>query len=206
MPTPTLPAAAPEPPANVELIQQIVKEAPQPKPPAPPAAMVKTPVPAQAKRPEPRSEIMEQPVAEVVPQKNLAAVRQTPPPAQPAPRPLDEDRTPAQGEPEPAAQPVFAVPEPPPVLVEAEPLYRNNPPPEYPSRARRRHLQGTVLLDLLVTAEGLVATVALHESSGHSLLDEAAKRAVIRWQFTPGTRNGVPIPMHVLVPVRFQLR
>jgi protein TonB len=93
-----------------------------------------------------------------------------------------------------------------PVLVQAQPLYRENPVPEYPPLARRRNLQGTVLLEVLVDGRGQVGALAVHRSSGQPLLDEAALKCVKGWRFEPGRRGGEPMAMQVLVPVRFALR
>jgi len=43
-----------------------------------------------------------------------------------------------------------------PVVIEAVPLYKVNPPPEYPRLARKRGYQGTVVLDVLVDQNGKV--------------------------------------------------
>ncbi len=91
-------------------------------------------------------------------------------------------------------------------VVLAQPLYRENPAPEYPALARRRQLEGTVVLEALVTPEGRVGGLTIHESSGHSLLDEAALKAVKDWRFEPGRRGNAVVAMPVLVPVRFGLR
>jgi protein TonB len=88
----------------------------------------------------------------------------------------------------------------------ARPLYLKNPPPEYPGLARRRHLQGTVVLAVSVTADGTVDELRVEESSGHKVLDRAAVRAVRNWLFEPGRRGGERIAMRVMVPVRFNLR
>ena len=92
------------------------------------------------------------------------------------------------------------------VLQRAVPLYRINPPPEYPRLARRRGLEGTVLLEVLVDSSGRVADMRFSRTSGHALLDKAAMEGVQRWQFAPGTMNGRPQEMWVEIPVRFQLR
>ena len=94
----------------------------------------------------------------------------------------------------------------PPIPVhEATPLYRQNPVPEYPSIARKRGYQGTVVLEVLVTAEGKVKELALSASSGFSVLDQAALASVNTWLFEPGTRGGEKVDMWVKVPVRFRL-
>lgn len=93
-----------------------------------------------------------------------------------------------------------------PGLVPAQPLYRENPEPEYPPLARRRQQEGTVVIKALVTREGTVGELALHQSSGHRLLDEAALKGVKGWRFEPGRRGAAAVAMPVLVPVRFGLR
>jgi protein TonB len=110
----------------------------------------------------------------------------------------------------PRSAPAGAVDETPvdsgPVLVEARPLYRENPPPEYPRLARRRGYEGTVLLEVLVDEAGRVKELKLAESSGHAALDRAAEKSVGRWRFTAGRRGEDPVEMWVKVPVRFELR
>jgi len=88
----------------------------------------------------------------------------------------------------------------------AEPAYDLNPAPEYPRLARRRGWQGTVLLAVRVKEDGIVAAVSVRTGSPYSILDEAALEAVEKWRFRPGTKDGLPVSMEVLVPVRFVLR
>jgi protein TonB len=91
-------------------------------------------------------------------------------------------------------------------VVLARPLYRDNPVPVYPALARRRQWQGTVVLEVLVKADGLVAELSVEQGSGHRVLDEAALAAVRNWRFTPGRQGRQPVAMKVLVPVRFGLQ
>lgn len=93
-----------------------------------------------------------------------------------------------------------------PVVVEARPLYQQNPPPSYPGKARHRRLEGTVILEVQVSSEGGVDDLRIKESSGHRILDQAALSSVRKWVFEPGRRNGLRIAMTVLVPVRFALQ
>lgn len=88
---------------------------------------------------------------------------------------------------------------------EAAPLYASNPPPEYPMQARRRGLQGVVIVEALIDTKGTVSDLRLARSSGHSILDTAALRSVQRWRFQPGTVGGRQTAMWVNVPVRFEL-
>ncbi|GAB4345387.1 MAG: hypothetical protein Kow0089_22420 [Desulfobulbaceae bacterium] len=91
------------------------------------------------------------------------------------------------------------------VVVLARPLYRSNPPPAYPERARRKRQEGTVLLEVVVRADGSVESLRVEQGSGHRLLDRAALAAVRNWTFEPGRQAGVPVTMTVQVPVRFEL-
>ena len=82
--------------------------------------------------------------------------------------------------------------------------YISNPPPPYPDAARRRRQEGTVVLLVDLTAQGHVQAVSIKESSGVSILDTTAKKAVSNWRFSP-RENGVGI-RRVLVPISFRLR
>ena len=75
----------------------------------------------------------------------------------------------------------------------------------YPRSAIRRHAQGTVLLHVLVGADGAVQRVELSRSSGHRDLDDAAREAVRKTRFVPVLENGVAVPAWGLVPIAFSL-
>ena len=81
-----------------------------------------------------------------------------------------------------------------------------NRPPEHPFAARRRGLEGRVLLRVEVDRAGAVERVTVTGSSGHGLLDEAARRAVGEWRFLPATVAGEAVSGAVDVPVSFRLR
>ena len=87
----------------------------------------------------------------------------------------------------------------------AVPAYGKNAQPEYPAIARRRGLEGTVLLEILVKEDGRADSIQVQTSSSHQILDEAAVTAVARWHFVPGSINGRPIAMKIHVPVTFHL-
>jgi len=48
----------------------------------------------------------------------------------------------------------------------------------YPDQARRDKLSGTLILDVVINADGELVKADLRQSSGHQLLDDAAKRIV----------------------------
>jgi len=61
------------------------------------------------------------------------------------------------------------------------------PPPDYPYEALRSRYQGTVIIELTVEPSGVVSSAKVQKTSGFSLLDEAALKAVKnRWHFPPG--------------------
>ena len=79
--------------------------------------------------------------------------------------------------------------------------------PRYPESARRRGIEGTVLLKMRITAQGRVEDVQVVRSAGYPELDESAMEAVRRWRFEPARRNGAPVAEDaVLLPVVFQLQ
>ena len=98
-----------------------------------------------------------------------------------------------------------AVPAAPDVCVAARPDPARAPSPVYPRLARLRGWQGTVLLEVSLDAEGRPLEVAVSESSGHRVLDEAARAAVLGWRFQPATRNGLAEASRVLVPIVWRL-
>jgi len=87
----------------------------------------------------------------------------------------------------------------------AKPLYRKNPPPNYPRQARRKRYEGVVILEVLVDDNGEVEDLKVFKSSGFKVLDKSARSAVRKWFFEPGTKNGKATAMWVKVPIRFRL-
>lgn len=114
--------------------------------------------------------------------------------------------------PQPTPAPAPLQPEPPSVkpapvepLVQARARYRRNPAPDYPEEARRLRQEGVVLLRVQVNARGRVDEAEVERSSGSPSLDQAATRAVRRWEFEPARRGDTPVASTVTVPVRFRL-
>ncbi|WP_303785672.1 energy transducer TonB [Azovibrio restrictus] len=83
--------------------------------------------------------------------------------------------------------------------------YLHNPKPPYPLLARRRGVEGKVLLKVQVSAAGLAEQVQIAQSSGHDSLDEAALNTVRTWRFVPAQRGDTPVAAAVLVPITFKL-
>jgi protein TonB len=49
---------------------------------------------------------------------------------------------------------------------------------DYPDEAIRNRLSGTLILDVVINADGSLRNIELRQSSGHQILDDAAKRIV----------------------------
>lgn len=84
--------------------------------------------------------------------------------------------------------------------------YLKNPRPAYPLKAKRDGLSGTTLLRLWVQPSGKPGAVTVQKSSGHEVLDDAAKEAVSKWAFVPATQGGAPVGGFVTVPIVFRLQ
>lgn len=76
--------------------------------------------------------------------------------------------------------------------------------PQYPAAAQAARIEGTVVLEAVINAQGLVQDVRVTRSV--PLLDRAALEAVQQWRYTPTRLNGVAIPIIMLVTVTFTLR
>jgi len=76
-------------------------------------------------------------------------------------------------------------------------------PPEYPPDAKDQHIQGVVLLRVIIDPEGNVSNIEL--ISGHPLLAPAAIEAVKQWKYRPCLLNGSPVEVESQVQVNFTL-
>lgn len=101
----------------------------------------------------------------------------------------------------PAAAPVAPVLE----LPSSSAGYLQNPKPPYPALSRRLGEQGTVVVKVLIGADGSAQRAEIRSSSGFARLDQTALDTVLRWRFVPGKRNGVPEAMWFNVPINFVL-
>ncbi len=87
-------------------------------------------------------------------------------------------------------------------LVPARVLRRGTVP--YPPIARVQHIEGTVVLNVLVSESGQVLEVRVLQGRPAGL-NEAAEQIVRRSTFSPPTKDGVRVKSWVRVPVDFKL-
>ena len=107
------------------------------------------------------------------------------------------------------------------VLVSGSPLLAQEPPlvagadgvpvpkktkavkPTYPPEALAQGLRGIVILDLLIDAQGKVASTSVVRSVPG--LDEAAIAAARQWEYEPTKVDGKPVSVRLTVPITFTL-
>jgi protein TonB len=77
--------------------------------------------------------------------------------------------------------------------------------PDYTEEARRRGVEGDVVLEIVVRADGSVGDVKVLHGLGGGL-DQRATDAVRQWRFSPARRFGTPVDVMVEVAVEFKLR
>jgi len=77
--------------------------------------------------------------------------------------------------------------------------------PQYTARAMDEKVQGEVLMECVVKADGTVGNTKILKSL-HPDLDKAALDAAKGWVFEPGTRNGKPATVAVTIAMAFTLR
>jgi len=87
--------------------------------------------------------------------------------------------------------------EPPKLLQEVKPVYTED--------ARLRHLEGEVVMEIVVRRDGSVGDLRILRGLGGGLNDRAAQ-AVRQWRFSPARRQASPVDVIVEVSVEFKLR
>ena len=82
----------------------------------------------------------------------------------------------------------------------------HNPSPEYPEMAIFLGYQGTAVIRIKISAQGVSKGVEILRSSGHKILDESAAKALKKWRFTPGKNDSdKPMTDSVIISVIYIL-
>lgn len=78
---------------------------------------------------------------------------------------------------------------------------------DYTNEAKDQRIEGTVLSDVVVLADGSVGDVKVTQSLDSVYgLDANAVKAMKPWRFEPGTKDGKPVAVRVAVEMIFALR
>jgi len=83
--------------------------------------------------------------------------------------------------------------------------YLKNADPIYPPLSRRLNENGSVMLNVLINANGRAEQIFIEESSGFERLDNAAINAVKKWNFIPAKIGDESIKSWAKVPINFVL-
>jgi protein TonB len=75
--------------------------------------------------------------------------------------------------------------------------------PQYPAIAKQIHLEGTVVLNAIISRDGYIERVDV--ASGPALLALAARDAVRQWKYRPYFLNGEPVEVETQITVNFTL-
>jgi protein TonB len=76
--------------------------------------------------------------------------------------------------------------------------------PKYTADALRAKISGTVWLEVVILADGKVGDVRVTQSLDRKFgLDDQAVAAVKLWEFKPGTKDGVAVPVVVKIEMTF---
>jgi protein TonB len=75
--------------------------------------------------------------------------------------------------------------------------------PDYPRLARQMKVEGTVILQAMISKDGSIQE--LQVLSGPGILSTAAREAVKQWHFKPYLVNGQPVETQARITVNFTI-
>jgi protein TonB len=88
-------------------------------------------------------------------------------------------------------------------MTQPKPIHKVNP--TYPQDAKEEGVEGIVVLDAVLTQEGIVRDTRVMKGEDTRLVD-AAQAAVGQWRFEPALdANGEPVAVIFTVTIRFML-
>jgi len=87
---------------------------------------------------------------------------------------------------------------------ELERMSADIPEPSYPLLAQHMNVQGSVILQAIIGADGVVQD--LHVLSGPGILASAAQEAVREWRFKPILQNGHAVETKAKITVNFTIK
>jgi protein TonB len=89
--------------------------------------------------------------------------------------------------------------------VDREPRLVSRVPPIYPYSARRRGINGEVVVRFLVDTSGRVNKLTIVRAQPKGIFEQAVEQSINRWRFKPGYFQGRPVATWVVLPIRFKL-
>ncbi len=95
----------------------------------------------------------------------------------------------------------------PPLIVQPgiDPRFARDFQPAYPSEERRAEREGRVVVRVLIGTDGRVKQVERVNATSDAFWRATLDRALAKWRFTPGTRDGVPVETWKTMSLSFVL-
>jgi protein TonB len=107
--------------------------------------------------------------------------------------------------PRPAFHPEIAEAGPGSLIQVPKPLF--SPKPRYTADAMRARINGNIIMQGIVLPDGSMGDVQIMQSLDPQFgLDEAALETARQWTFSPGTRDGQPVAVRIMLELSFNLR
>ncbi len=125
------------------------------------------------------------------PQINVPLVSQPPPPSRPASHPTFSKVSPPSLPP----QPVQATVSPAPVVRAAPDAPSYTPAPDYPKTEMEAGHEGSVMVQLVMNADGSVKAATVAQSCNYPVLDAAALAAARTWRIPAAAGRTIKIPL-----------
>ncbi len=92
------------------------------------------------------------------------------------------------------------------VEVDEYPTVLKTVTPKYPEEARKKGIEGEVVVQALVGKKGEVQELkVIKNESGSAEFGKAAMDAVKQWKFKPATKKGDTVSIWIAIPVKFKL-
>ena len=88
------------------------------------------------------------------------------------------------------------------LTVRPEPISQSSP--QYPPDLRRQRISGEVIVMFVVRPDGSTDRIRITKSTNPAF-DEPVRRAVQKWRFKPGEKDGKAVSTNVRIPIPFNL-
>ena len=79
----------------------------------------------------------------------------------------------------------------------------STPDPEYTETARKKKIQGTVVVAVALNAQGTIDDIKVVRSLEPSL-DQSSVNAVRQWKFAPATKDGQPVAVQFEIETTYR--
>ena len=76
----------------------------------------------------------------------------------------------------------------------------------YPAEARSKNIRGMAVITFVVETDGSVSTVTIVKDPGWEMGNEAARVVKLMPKWTPAEKEGKPVRVKFMLPIRFTLQ